>query len=88
MTVELLTSSTPPSSGMSWPAARALAHAGVPVRRKVWPTTKTLVFMAGRGSTRTVAAITNTSAVPSTVTVVKNSEFGVAEFSANDWLKA
>jgi len=44
--------------------------------------------MAGRGSTRTVAAITNTSAVPSTVTVVKNSEFGVAEFSANDWLKA
>lgn len=69
---------------MNFPEARALAKAGVAVRRDAWPITKTLVYSKGPGSVRAVAALV-TSGV---VTVVKNSDFGQAEFVAQDWRRA
>lgn len=73
---------------MTFPEARALAKAGAAVRREAWPTYRTLVYSAGPGSVRAVAAICNARVSPATTTVVKNSDFGDAEFAAQDWRRA
>ena len=73
---------------MTFPDARALAKAGVAVRRDSWPITKTLSYSKGPGSMRAVAVINNSATSPATVAVVKNSDFGQGEFSAQDWRQA
>jgi len=73
---------------MTFTDARALAKAGVDVRRDSWPITKTLSFAKGPGSTRAVAVINNSAVSPATITVVKNTDFGPAEFAAQDWRQA
>ena len=73
---------------MTFPDARALAKAGSAIRRNSWPITKTLSYSRGAGSTRAVAVINNSAVTPATVTVVKNSDFGQADFAAQDWGRA
>ena len=73
---------------MTFPNARALAKAGAAIRRDSWAVTKTLSYSMGAGSTRAVAVITNSAVSPATVTVVKNVDFGQAEFAAQDWRQA
>jgi hypothetical protein len=73
---------------MTFPEARELAKAGAAVRREAWPVTRTLIYTAGAGSVRAVAAINNAGVSPATLTVVKNSDFGQAEFAAQDWRRA
>ena len=72
----------------SWLAARDAAKSEqdkARVFRSSWLPTKRLAYVAGTGSTRAVAVIINSGVSPSTITPVKNSDFGQAEFAANDW---
>ena len=64
--------------------AIALARAGVPMRRPNWPTGKTLVFAAGRGTTRAIMVLT----ISGVVAPAKATDFTQAEFEATDWVQA
>ena len=66
---------------MTFSAAKALGKAGIPIRRSSWPVTKSIVYSRGPGSARAVAVLV----VGGVVTVVKNTDFGPADFEAQDW---
>lgn len=94
MTISIAASENPPppdtgpgpgqGGGMKWREARELATAGAAIRREVWPTTRTIIYSRGAGSVRAVACMVDGSVV----SVVKNSDFGQAEFAAQDWRRA
>lgn len=64
--------------------AMPFAKSGGEIRRTSWPAGRTLTYSAGPGSQRSVAVLI-TSGV---VSVVKNTDFGQAEFAASDWVRA
>lgn len=69
---------------MTWWDVEPLAKVGVPVRRTVWPTTKSVVFSAGAGTERAVAVLRNGASE----TVLASTDFALAEFTADDWMTA
>ena len=77
---------------MNWKAAKKIAKAGRPVRRPSDPVGKSLVYYRDIGSTAAVACkrltTTTSTTQTNTVTPLKNSEFGAADFKATDWVEA
>lgn len=61
--------------------AFALARLGTPIRRPSWPTAKTIVFSAGKGTVRAVGMLVNGS----TLTVLKAGDLTQADLEATDW---
>jgi hypothetical protein len=71
-------------TGVSWLTAQVWSKAGEWVRRQSWPdANKMLHHDAGAGSVRAIALIKSTA--EPVARVVRNSEFGPAEYGALDW---
>lgn len=73
--------------GATWLTANVWSRSGEWVRRKAWSDSQMMIrHEAGPGSARAVAVF-KSSPVPA-ARAVRNAEFGVAEFLAQDWVQA
>lgn len=68
---------------LSWPQIRPFAKIGEWVRRTAWPASRKLTYIAGAGTTRAVAIISDSTGLR----VVQAADFRRDEFLAFDWVR-